>query len=241
MKFSLSDLWSRLPLLTIFLVALNVLALYFMREVRFLRYVQILTVAIFLLYYHINTFKVRILIVIILGMFLLREISVFYYGNSLGQIAYIILGCLAYGLICFKRLDMIQVLFRDKIAIICTFLFVILNLFMLNELISMVKDSYDGSFQASLIFLLGIIITLLGAVAVLYNQVVNSDRSLTFLFFIFCMIISDVSSLLGYYFNMGFFYYIDFVGATLGLSFFIHTVLDVRGEREDKELLKSML
>ncbi|MDE0599106.1 MAG: hypothetical protein OSB51_08010 [Dokdonia donghaensis] len=136
---------------------------------------------------------------------------------------------------------MIQVLARDKIAIICTFLFVILNLFMLNELISMVKDSYDGSFQASLIFLLGIIITLLGAVAVLYNQVVNSDRSLTFLFFVFCMIISDVSSLLGYYFNMGFFYYIDFVGATLGLSFFIHTVLDVRGEREDKELLKSML
>ncbi|WP_405201712.1 hypothetical protein [Dokdonia sp. LLG6352-1] len=112
---------------------------------------------------------------------------------------------------------------------------------MINELISMVKDSYDGSFQASLTFLLGIIITLLGAVAVLYNQVVNSDRSLTFLFFVFCMIFSDVSSLLGYYFNMRFFYYINFVGATLGLSFFIHTVLNVRGEREDKELLKSML
>ena len=241
MKFSLSNLLSKLPLLTIFLIALNVISLYYMREVRFLRYVQIFTLVIFILYYLVHTLRVRILIVTILGMFLLREISVFYYGNSLGQIAHLTLGCLVYGLICVKRLDMIQVLARDKIAIICTFLFVILNLFMLNELIRMVKDSYDGSFQASLIFLLGIIITLLGAVAVLYNQVVNSDRSLTFLFFVFCMIISDVSSLLGYYFNMRFFYYIDFVGATLGLSFFIHTVLDVRGEREDKELLKSML
>ena len=152
MKFSLSNLWSKLPLLTIFLVALNVISLYYMREVRFLRYVQIFTLVIFILYYLVHTLRVRILIVTILGMFLLREISVFYYGNSLGQIAYITLGCLAYGLICVKRLDMIQVLARDKIAIICTFLFVILNLFMLNELIRMVKDSYDGSFQASLIF-----------------------------------------------------------------------------------------
>ena len=108
---------------------------------------------------------------------------------------------------------------------------------MLNELVSQVKEGYEGAFQSGLVFLFGIIISLLGAIAVLYNQVINSDRSLAFLFFVFCFIFSDVASLLGYYFGINFFYYIDFVCAALGLAFFIFTVLYVGDKEEEKNQL----
>ncbi len=240
MKLSLSDLWSKLPQLTIFLVLLNVVSYYIVGGLYVFILVPTLTIAVYLLYYLFNTSRVRGIVIAILSILILRELAVFFYGYKYGQIVYILLGCIAYGVILIKRLDTIRLFIKDKIAIICTLLFVILNICILNELISQVQDNYVGTFQASFAYILGIIATLLGAVAVLYNQAVNSDRSLTFLFFVFCMIFSDVSSLLGYYFQLYYFYYVDFTFATVGIAFFIHTVLDVKGEYEDKQELKNL-
>lgn len=240
MQFSLRKAGNYLPLITVGLILLNILSVYSGQYVYLLRYMPLFTVLVFLIYYIIKAPRVRFIVIAILVMLSMREFSVFYYYKNFGQIAYILLGCVTYSLIIIKRLDMFQTFLKDRVAIILTLVFIGLNLFILNELVSQVKASYEGSFQSGLVFLFGVIISLLGAIAVLYNQVVNSDRSLAFLFFVFCFIFSDVASLLGYYYGINFFYYIDFVSAALGLAFFTYTVLDVvNNEDENNELTQS--
>ncbi|AEE18127.1 hypothetical protein JM84_1545 [Dokdonia sp. Hel_I_63] len=237
MQFSLRETGKSLPLITIGLIVLNILSIYLGYKIYILRYIPLFTVLFFLVFYIIKTPKTRAIVVSIFVMLALRELSVFYYYKSFGQISYILLGCLTYSLIIVKRLDMFTTFLKDRAAIICTLIFIILNILILNELIGLVKDSYQGTFQSGLIFLFGVIISLLGAIAVLYNQVVNSDRSLAFVFFVFCFIFSDVSSLLGYYLDIYFFYYIDFICATLGLAFFVYTVLNTRNNEEENNEL----
>ncbi len=237
MQFLLRKAGRYLPLITLGLVALNILSWFLRREFYLFRYIPLLTVLVFLIYYIIKAPRIRFIVIAILVMLALREYSVFYYYKNFGQIAYILLGCVTYSLIIIKRLDMLSAFLKDRAAIICTLIFITLNMLILNELVSQVKEGYEGSFQSGLVFLFGVIISLLGAIAVLYNQVVNSDRSLAFLFFVFCFIFSDVASLLGYYFGISFFYYIDFVSAALGLAFFIYTVLDVDNKEEEKNQL----
>lgn len=237
MQFLLRKAGRYLPLITLGLMVLNILSWFLRREVYLFRYMPLFTVLFFLVYYIIKAPRIRFIVIAILVMLSLREYSVFYYYKNFGQIAYILLGCVTYSLIIIKRLDMFTAFLKDRAAIICTLIFIALNIFMLNELVSQVKEGYEGSFQSGLVFLFGIIISLLGAIAVLYNQVINSDRSLAFLFFVFCFIFSEVASLLGYYFGINFFYYIDFVSAALGLAFFIFTVLDVGDKEEEKNQL----
>lgn len=237
MQFSLRKAGRYLPLITLGLIILNILSWFLRREFFLFRYIPLFTVLFFLVYYIIKAPRIRFIVIAILVMLALREYSVFYYYKNFGQIAYILLGCVTYSLIIIKRLDMFTAFLKDRAAIICTLIFITLNMLILNELVSQVKEGYEGSFQSGLVFLFGVIISLLGAIAVLYNQVVNSDRSLAFLFFVFCFIFSDVASLLGYYFGISFFYYIDFVSAALGLAFFIYTVLDVDNKEEEKNQL----
>ncbi|WP_162533643.1 hypothetical protein [Dokdonia sp. Dokd-P16] len=240
MQFSLRKAGKYLPLITLGLVVLNILSVYLGRHVYLFRYMPLVTVLCFLVYYIIKAPRIKFIVIAILVMLALREYSVFYYYKDFGQIAYILLGCVTYSLIIIKRLDMLNAFLKDRVAILLTLVFIGLNMIILNELVSQVKEGYEGSFQSGLVFLFGVIISLLGAIAVLYNQVINSDRSLAFLFFVFCFIFSDVASLLGYYFGINFFYYIDFVSAALGLAFFLYTVLDVDNKEEEKNQLTQL-
>jgi len=241
MRFFLSKVCKYLPVLTLGLVVLNALSVFMGDRIFILRYVPLFTVLFFLVYYIIKAHSIKYIVIAILVMLILREISVFYYHQNFGQITYILLGCIAYALILVERLDIVGILLKDKTTIMCTLIFVGLNIFILNELISLVKESYQGSFQYGLVFIFGIIISLLGAIAVLYNQVINSDRSLAFLFSVFCFIFSEVASLLGYYFGIYYFFYIDFISATVGLAFFMYSLLDVCSLEQEKDQLENLL
>lgn len=240
MQFSLRKVCKYLPIITIGLVVLNALSAFMAQEIFLLRYVPLFTVLFFLGYYIIKAKSIKWIVIAILAMLALRELSVFYYYKNFGQVTYILLGCLAYSLILIKRLDLLDLFLKDKMSIVYALVFLTLNIFILHELISQVNENYSESFQSGLVYLFGIIISLLGAVAVLYNQVVNSDRSLAFLFFVFCFIFSDVSSLLGYYFGISFFYYIDFISAAVGLAFFLYTVLDVCSVEKEREEVENL-
>ncbi len=234
MRFSLGKVCKYLPLVTVILIVLNVLSIYLRADYNFFRFTPLFTVVVYLIYYILRASHIRYLIIAILIMLVLREISVFYFNKSSGQIAYILLGCVSYGLICIKRLDLFSTFIKDKAAILYTFIFIALNVFILNELISQVKESYQGSFQSGFVFLFGIIITFLGATAILYNRVANNNRSLAFLFFVFCFIFSDVSSLLAYYFGINHFYYLYHIFFVFGLTFFLYTVLDNSSQEEEQ-------
>ena len=240
MRFLLSNVCKYLPPITLGLVILNALSVFLRQEFFLLRYVHLFTIVFFLGYYIVKANNIRFIVVAIFSMLILRELSVFYYHKNFGQVAYILFGCIAYSLIIIKRLDIIDVFLKDKTAIVWTLIFVALNIFMLHELISLVNENYEESFQSGLVYLFGIIISFMGATAVLYNQVVNSDRSLAFLFFVFCFIFSDVSSLLGYYFGINFFYYADLICAAVGLAFFLYTVLDVCSVETEREELENL-
>lgn len=233
-KITLNGICKRLPVLTLFLIGINLLAVS-SQHLLLIRVARWLSIAIFSVYYYHISIQKSVVVLLILSTLLIRDTSLFFFETVLGHRFYLIFGIIVYAAICVRRYDILKLIFLDKTLLLLTVVLIGLNTFALYKIAHSIQLGFRGPFEPSLFYVYGGLMILLGATAMVYNQIFNSNRSLIYVFFILCFLASDITSLFAYYFDFTFLYYVDKFSFILGLGLFSYTVLDTSNHIEETE------
>ncbi|TVZ51725.1 hypothetical protein [Dokdonia sp. Hel_I_53] len=233
-KITLGNIFKGLPMLTGLLIILNLVAFAF-TDLHTARYVRLISLMVFVVFYIYKTQFKKGIILYILGVFVLREVTLLFYETEVGHALYLVLGIIVYGIISFERKDVIKNLVFNLNSLLITIILVLANIYTLYELSGMIQENYIGPFEPVLFYFYGGFMILLGATAIIYNQIYNSNRSLMYVFFALCILTSDVTSLFAYYFNVEFLFYMERSAFLLSFGFFLYTALETNQELQEIE------
>lgn len=225
--------------LTLFLILINV-TVFAVSDLQMARIVRLLSLLLFLGYYIYFSGFEKGIVLYILGVFVLRDVTLLFYETEIGHSVYLIFGIIAYGLICLERRNIVKDLVYNINSLVVTVLIIVANTYTLYELSRMIQENYIGPFEPVLFYIYGGLMILLGATAINYNQNYNSNRSLMYVFFAICFIVSDVTALFAYYFGIEFLFFIERSAFLLGFGFFIDTALDRSQQLEELEQYKLL-
>ena len=190
------------------LANLSVIAYFDLETSRFLR---LITIFLFLVYYSVAKDIFNIWTVSTLSLFFIRDIFFQFYEEPLGYKIYLIVGTLCYLTIVLERLPKIsEIKFRPSVILV-TSLLVAVNTYTLYIIMNMqmVTYTFHDTLEPILFYIYGAAMMVLGVQAISYNNKFNSNRSLLYIFFAFGFIFSDIAALFAYYFEFDVFYYFD--------------------------------
>ena len=197
------------------------------------RLTRLITVFLFFIYYTLDRQYFNIWMISALAFFVVKDIFFQFYEESWGYKLYLIFGTLGYITIVLERLPKIsEITFKPAIVFI-TSLLVAANTYTLYIIMSMVTHTFHDGIEPVLLYLYGASMMLLGVEAIAYNNKYNSTRSLTYTFFAFAFIFSDIAALFAYYFNFDVFYFFDRFFFLSALGLYVHYGLNYESIKEE--------
>ena len=237
----LNFLWKRHRFLVIAIILLlvNSGVIYF-TDLTHSRQIRLFSTASFLLFYLLSNKKRNVFILATLLFFLGKDIAIQGYESYVGNIVYLLFGILVYGTIILERLQKIRNIEISSSLIFLSVLLVTANTYALYNILDKIGHSFENTFQIILFYTYGAFMMLMAIVAVAYNNLYDSKRSFIFILLVFSFVISDVSSLFAYYYEIDFCYYIDRISYILGFVFFVNYGLNLTLVREEKEQLELL-
>lgn len=239
----LNFLWKRHRFLIIAITLLLVNScVIFTTDLHHSRQIRLFSTFTFLFFYLLSSKKRNIFILATLLFFLGKDIAIQNYESYVGNIFYLLFGILAYGSIILERFKKIRNINISSSLIIVSALLVAANTYALYAILDKIDYNFEGVFQIILFYTYGAFMMLMAITAVAYNNLYDSKRSFIFILLVFGFVISDISSLFAYYYQIDFCYYIDRISYILGFVFFVNYGLNrmlVREEKEQLELLSD--
>lgn len=171
----------------------------------------------------------------VLAFMVLRDISIQYYEEPLGHMAFLIFGVLAYGALILERLPKLKEIRLNKMTLLISIILISANTYTLHILINMLEYRFGSAAHIFVFFTYGSLMMIMTFTAVSYNNIYNSTRSLVFVFLAIGFLVSDVTSLFAYYFEVEICFYLERLSYLIGLSFTVHYGLSTRIQLREKE------
>lgn len=237
----LNFLWKRhrFSVIAVVLLLINSGVIFF-TDLNHSRQIRLFSTASFLLFYLVSNKKYNVFILVILLFFLGKDTAIQGYESYVGNILYLLFGILVYGTVileCFQKIRNIEI---SSSLIFMSVLLVAANTYALYVILDKIDPSFQNVFQIILFYTYGAFMMLMAIAAVAYNNLYDSKRSFIFILSVFSFVISDVSSLFAYYYEIDFCYYIDRISYILGFVFFVNYGLNLTLVREEKEQLELL-
>lgn len=206
------------------------------------RWIRLISTVLFFAYFLKFSSKLNVFILVVLVFMVLRDISIQYYEEPLGHMAFLIFGVLAYGILIIERLPKLKDIRISKMTLLISLILISANTYTLHILINMLEYHFGSAAHIIVFFTYGALMMIMTFTAVSYNYIYNSTRSLVFVFLAIGFLVSDITSLFAYYFEVDICYYLERISYLIGLSFTVHYGLSIRiqhVEREDRRIMDT--
>ena len=204
------------------------------------RWIRLISTALFFVYFIKYSAKINVFILMVLAFMVLRDISIQYYEEPLGHMAFLIFGVLAYGTLILERLPKLKEIRLNKMTLLISLILISANTYTLHILINMLEYRFGSAAHIIVFFTYGALMMIMTFTAVSYNNIYNSTRSLVFVFLAIGFLVSDITSLFAYYFEVDICFYMERLSYLVGLSFTVHYGLSTRIQFREKEDLRIM-
>lgn len=206
-----------LTIIAIILIAVNLFVIY-QYEVAESRMVRLFSTALlFLVYLAFKGFKNKIVLAAFV-FFLISDVFIQKYEEPLYNKLTFITTIVGYSLLALHILPKLSFKKTNKFLITIFAIVVLINTYMLYELIHMVEFKLIDKAQEFLFYVYGIAMITMGLFGGNYNFRYNSSQSTFCMFFVFAFILSDISAVMAYYLNVTVFYYPDRFFYIVGLA-----------------------
>lgn len=206
-----------LTIIAIILIAVNLFVIY-QYEVAESRMVRLFSTALlFLVYLAFKGFKNKIVLAAFM-FFLISDVFIQKYEEPLYNKLTFITTIIGYSLLALHILPKLSFKKTNKFLITIFAIVVLINTYMLYELIHMVEFKLIDKTQEFLFYVYGIAMITIGLFGGNYNFRYNSSQSTFCMFFVFAFILSDISAVMAYYLNVTVFYYPDRFFYIVGLA-----------------------
>lgn len=206
-----------LSIVSVLLIAINLFVIhsYEVSESRIARLAA--TSILFLFFLALKGFKNKTVLIAFV-FFLISDIFIQRYEEPLYNKFTFITTIAGYVLLALHILPKLSFTKTNKFLIFIFAIVVLINTYMLYELIHMVEFKLIDKTQEFLFYIYGIAMITMGLFGGNYNFRYNSSQSTFCMFFVFSLILSDICAVMAYYLNVTVFYYPDRFFYIVGLA-----------------------
>src|SRR5690606_35145938 len=206
-----------LTIVTVLLIIVNLFVIhnYDIAESRIIRLASIIILFAFFLIF--KGYKNKTILAAFI-FFLISDICIQNYEDSLYNKLKFVATILCYSLIAISILPKLSFKKTNKFLITIFAIVVLINTYMLYELIHIVEFKLIDKTQEFLFYIYGMAMITMGLFGGHYNFRFNSSQSTFCMFFVFSLILSDICAVMAYYLNVTVFYYPDRFFYILGLA-----------------------
>ncbi|MDT0555942.1 hypothetical protein [Patiriisocius hiemis] len=238
MKTILPKKYRNLLYLSIFLILINLLVIYFY-DLQVSRYVRLASTTIVLVYsLFYKGYKFKFLFVALLA-FLIKDIFVLDYEDPFSKTMSFVFGNFAYILV--VLLVLLKVKFKKSTPIILVFVLtlVILNVVNVFYLSDIIVQKLDNTTQYVLFMLQSVLLILLGLVGFSYNERYVGKTPLLFLYLVMSIIMCDLAGLAAYFFEFQVAFYFERIFYLLSLILLLNFSINRETQISNNLVLKE--
>ena len=188
------------------LINVYIISFYSLFESRIIRVITV--IAFLVLFFIFKGFKNKTILISLL-CFLLSDVFMIFYENTLSNKLTFVLSIIGY-------FNLVVYLFRNKhlkkvnnYFLVLILILITLNVFGLYQLIDAIAYKLHDGLQEVILYLYGLVIVSLCVFTANYNFSVNTKQSMYFMYFVFGFAFSDFCAVLAYYYNFQQLYYLD--------------------------------
>ena len=206
-----------LTIVSVILLVINLFVIYKydVAESRIIRLAS--TALLFLVFLAFKGFKNKTVLAAFI-FFLISDIFIQKYEDPLYNKLTFITTIIGYSILALHILPKLSFKKTNKLLITIFAIVVLINTYMLYELIHMVEFKPIDKTQEFLFYIYGVAMITMGLFGGNYNFRYNSSQSTFCMFFVFAFILSDISAVMAYYLNVTVFYHPDRFFYILGLA-----------------------
>lgn len=235
MKLNVFSKELRLLLLALFLIIINAFVISTF-EIEISRMLRVLTTFAFFIFFVFYKKYWKGFIFIALIFFIIRDLFIVNYEISAYKTSSFIFTIVAYCSLIYFGIKKVKITkFIPSIAIF-VLLMVGLNLFNLYYLSEVLTDKLDNDFQLALFYLQGGVLLILAFIAYLYYDRFFGNTPLHYLFFVLCIVFSDLSGLGAYFYEIEVAFYAERIFYILALSLLVNFVFTISTSANEGEL-----
>jgi hypothetical protein len=206
-----------LTIVTVLLIGINLFVIH-NYDVSESRIARLLTTSIlFIIFLAFKGFKNKTVLAAFI-FFLISDIFIQKYEEPLYNKLTFITTIIGYIVLALHILPKLSFTKTNKFLIFIFAIVVLINTYMLYELIHMVEFKLIDKTQEFLFYIYGMAMITMGLFGGNYNFRFNSSQSTFCMFFVFSLILSDICAVMAYYLNVNIFYYPDRFFYILGLA-----------------------
>lgn len=228
----------KLTIIAVVLLVVNLLVIHYLEidKSRVLRVASVLCLIVFFIFYKLYSEK---LVFYALLLFLIRDITILDYENSLLKTISFIVTILPYSLLLAITVGKLKISKSTPIIILLVCLLIALNVFNVYYLSDIIKSGLDTDFQFVLFFVQGGILILLGFAAFMFNERFQGKTPLIYLYMALCFVLSDCWGLAAYFYKADAAYYPERVFYLLGIVLLVNFALNTKKQKEEGKLLSE--
>lgn len=179
------------------------------------------TLVLFIFFLIYKGVQSRVLLITFIFL-LLRDLAMLRYELEFPKTLSFAFTFFAYLGFIFYALRSINIKLFQKEMFVFVLLIVGLNIFNLYYLSDTVTSKLDNNIQETLFYVQGALILFLGLVAFLYNDAYYGRRVLMYQYVVICLVFSDLSGLLAYFFDVAVAFYPQKLTYLAGVSLMVY-------------------